>query len=149
MSADPYSLAGQWLYTLLSTDAQLQALVRGVWCERIPESEPWAVAGAAQRYVLIVTPPGGTDEYETGGRIVTTTLTYSVKVLARTEEPADLAAAVGHIHALLHGQAGPIGTTGYAVQCLRESPIHQLDEDEAGTVYLHRGGRYSVTVQEV
>lgn len=148
MSADPYSLAEQFLYSVLSADSTLLSLINEVFPEVVPSDMPWEIDGAPQSYVVYIAPPGAEDGYAVGGMIVETTLVYIVKVVARTADTLALEPAVRRIHQLLHGVEGPVGATGYAVSCVRERPLKLIDQAEGGAIFLHRGGRYAITVQE-
>jgi hypothetical protein len=127
--------AEQWLYSKLSGDAQLAAVVgTRVYGYRAPD-------GAALPYVLYQN-QAARDVAGVGPARIGSSLMYLVRVVGETTTFAALQTAAARIDAVLQGAAGTV-PDGEVWGCGREQPF-VLVETNAGKQVRHLGGVYRV-----
>lgn len=132
------SAVDKWLYTMLSTDAALTAIVS----TRVYDT--LAVESATFPYVVFRY-QGGSDVRTNGaGRIMVSSV-YQVKVIGKGVPFSSLTAAASRIDALLNAKYG--ANSDGQVWAVREQPIKYLELDN-GVQYRHLGGLYRVWSQE-
>lgn len=126
--ANELGLAETWLYSRLSGDAELVALVGdGIYQQYIPDDGEYpAVLFAYQ---------SGRDIRGNGPRRYLTDVVYVVKVIG-TGPVSGLRGIAARIDAALNAQA-----SGPVAMCVRTQPLY-FPEREGDTVYQHLGGFY-------
>jgi hypothetical protein len=137
--ADPTAICDAWLYTELTGDATLMALITGVYADIAPE-------GTALPYVVFSLQTAR-DRMTIEGNTILTGGTYIVKAI--TDEPsyATVATIMARVHTLLH-QANGTGAGGTVIECVRESVFHYVERvAETNKLYRHLGGLYTLLVQ--
>lgn len=123
-----------WLYSTLTGDATLQALV-GTRVYR-------DVAPAAASYPLVVfSLQAGTDLMVVGATRVWSNLVCVVRAVGLAQTYATLQQIASRIDELLHAA---VGTD--VLMCVREVPIDYTETDY-GESYAHVGGQYRLLVR--
>lgn len=132
------SAADKWLYTTLSGDAALAAIVgTRVYDTLAPEGSAFPC--------VVFSYQGGHDVHTNGpGRVMVSAL-YQVKVIGKDGAFSELTSAAERIDELLHARHGS-NTDGLA-WAVREQPIKYMETD-SGVRYYHLGGLYRIYVME-
>lgn len=128
------ALAFEWLYTRLSGDATLQALVGQRVYRHI------APAGAALPCVVL-SYQASSDLTMVSTNRVWAAVIVSVKVVGKGGSYGTLRAAYDRIDELLHGASG-----GAVIACVREFQFDYAEMDN-GVVYENVGGQYRLLVK--
>ena len=128
----------QWLYTVLSGDAALAALVSGVYGYLAPQdaTPPW----------VTFTHQAGTDVMGVGTARVMTSFLYQVKATGSGGSGAALKPIADRIDALLHGKSGTTAD-GRIISCVREQDLAMVEVDPSGVRWNHIGGIYRIQAQ--
>ena len=132
------SAIDKWLYTTLSTDATLAAIVS----TRVYDT--LAVETATFPYVVFSF-QGGSDVRTNGADRIMVSGLYQVKVVGKGGAFSSLTAAASRIDVLLNAKYGT--NTDGEVWAVRTQPIKYLEVSE-GVQYRHLGGLYRVWAQE-
>lgn len=132
--------ADKWIYTALSGDAQLTAIVGPrIYAEQAPQ-------GAALPYVVFNF-QGGADLMSVGPYRVWTNALMLVRGIAETASYAgSLATIADRIDAILHAQSGS-NVDGVVYAAVRERPF-RMPEMGNGRQFRHAGGIYRLWVQK-
>jgi hypothetical protein len=138
-----YLSAERFLYTKLSEDATLIAMIGGAGNPRIyGEVAPHEI----NTYPLVVHQyQGGRDVQGLGAVIVMVDELYVVKVITVGRAYADGEPVWKRIQAVLHGSSGVV-TDGLVLACVRVSPIKYATLEE-GVEYRHLGGIFRIYSQ--
>ena len=130
-----------WLYTVLSGDATLHALVADRIFNTISlQDEPYPC--------VIFQWQGGHDVMNVSTYRIMVDALYVVKAVAKSAVFADVKAIADRVDTLLHSQAGDVAGLGTVFMCNREQPF-QLVEQDGDTHYRHLGGIYRIIAQSV
>lgn len=128
----------EWLYTLLSADTELNAVVDDrVYGYVAPQ-------GAAMPFVLFAY-QGGRDVRGVGPSRIMASALYQVKVVGEGASFSGLEAIADRLDALLQGASGSV-TDGAVLMCVREQPIVYVEVDN-GVQYRHLGGLWRIIAQ--
>jgi hypothetical protein len=148
MATDPYILAATWLWSVLGNDGTLATLATKIYPKVVPTNAPWKAGGGLARYVVITPPPRSSDTLAIGGRrYIESELLYTVKVVARTLDEADVQDVVERIDTLLSSaEPAAIAGGGWLNSCARVDGVNYLEENDNGVRYLHLGARYAIDV---
>jgi hypothetical protein len=126
-------VAEQWLYTVLSGDTALAAVVgTRIYAYIAPE-------GAAMPYVVYQN-QAGRDVRGVGPLRIMANLLYVVKVIGATNSFGTLEVAANRIDAVLQAASGT-NVRGTVIACVREQPFALVESLESGQ-YRHLGGIY-------
>ncbi len=126
-------VAEQWLYTVLSTDSQLAAVVgTRIYAYIAPEN-------ATFPYVVYQN-QAGRDVRGVGPLRIMANLLYVVKVVGQTNTFGALETAANRIDAVLQAASGT-PTRGTVIACVREQPFALVESLDTGQ-YRHLGGIY-------
>jgi hypothetical protein len=134
------STAETWIYSKLTADAALTALVgsriyRGV-----------APEGAAFPFVVFFLMMGtGFDVMGTGTARYITSGQWVIKAVDRNPSASTASSVADRIDAALHGQSGS-ATGGVVHACTRDEPLAYVEVAD-GATYQHLGGLYKVFVK--
>lgn len=136
--------ANLWLYTKLSGDAQLTAIVSTrIYADVVPDQ-------AVYPLVLFQFRPPGKDLMTLGTTRVFSELSYSVRGVIAAKSYSGLTAVADRIESLLHGASGTTND-GTIFGCVRTSPLALIEQEDAkdGTKidYRHLGGVYRLFVR--
>lgn len=131
--------ADQWLYSQLSADTTLSALV-GV---RIYSYV--APAGTPTPFVIYAY-QGGQDVAEVGNHRIFNSGLYQVKAVNQGLSMAEIAPVAHRIDEILHRSSGGV-VGGSILACVREQSISYVEHGN-GVRYNHLGGIYRIIVQE-
>ena len=128
-----------WLYSVLSGDATLHALV----ADRIFNT----IALQNSPYPCVVFQyQGGHDVMNVSTFRIMTDALYVVKGIAQSAVFADVKPIADQVDTLLHGQAGTVAGLGTVLMSNREQPFQLLEQD-GDTHYRHLGGIYRIIAQ--
>ena len=135
------TLAGKWLYGLLSADATLTGLVAA----RVHDTRAEGV------YPCIVFQyQGGYDALGVGARRLQVNALYVVWAVGKTVSPLALAPIADRIDELLHRKDAPVvigGVTLGYIGCYRVQPF-AMAETSNNIEYRHLGGIYRLMARE-
>ncbi len=128
----------EWLYTVLSGDAALAALVSGVYGYLAPQgtASPW----------VTFSHQAGTDVMVVGTARIMTNFLYQVKATGSGESMAALKAVADRIDAVLQAASGTV-SDGRIISCVREQDLVMVETDLSGTRWNHAGGIYRIYAQ--
>ena len=127
------------LYTLLTGDATLMALVEGVYNTVTPADADEDVVVA---YPLVIFQQvSGVDNYTLAARVRTAYL-YQFRVIGTGLDLKTLSDAAERIEALLMDTA----VTGTTLYCRREGELPNMAEMDAGVMYQQVGATYRIEV---
>ena len=128
------------LYTLLTGDVTLMALVEGVYNAVTPAD---ADEDVAVDYPLVIFQQvSGVDDYTLGVR-VRTQYAYQFRVIGTGLDMKPLNDALERIEALLMDTA----VTGTTLYCRREGQLPSMAEMDAGMIYQQVGATYRIEVR--
>lgn len=130
----------QWLYTLLSGDATLTALVGARIYAYV------AAQGAAMPFVVFNL-QDGSDVMGVGTARIMFDGLYQVKGINEASSFASLKPIADRIDTLLQGNSGSV-LDGAILACTREQPLSYVETDE-DRQYRHLGGLYRILAQGV
>jgi hypothetical protein len=131
-------IADTWLYTVLSTDAQLVAVVgTQIYADVAPIDATYPV--------VVYSSQANHDVSALGAKRIFNSAVYQVKVIGQVASYGPLRVPANRIEALLHGKSGstPDGTV---ISAVRESFVRYSEVDN-GLQYRHLGGLYRLQMQ--
>jgi hypothetical protein len=135
--ADPVSVGFDLLYTTLSGDATLMAMLSGVYQVMAPtQSTP--------DYALLIHQSATDTNSGTATRLLSRLL-YQVKIVGPVQDAANLRAAFARADALLQPSGQPLRNTAGALDCFREQAF-SIGELVNGALWLNVGGLYRIEV---
>ncbi len=134
--------AYQWIYSKLSADSQLAALVG----TRIYQRQ--ADQGVSYPYVVILK-LSGTDSNTISGDRVMANLLFLVKGVTEGNNAGNALESINaRIDALLQKSRNQSVSKGQILACTRESDFELLENDpKSAKQWLHLGGSYRLLVQ--
>ncbi len=129
--------AEKWLYTVLSGDAELAALVAGrIYAYQAPQ-------GAAFPFIVFHF-AGGSDNEVIGGARIMTQAVYRVIAVDEGSSFARTSEIDSRVDAILQAASGVV-VGGRIVSCQRQLPIRYGAVD-AGVQSRHQGGQYRLWI---
>ncbi len=131
--------AEQWLYSVLSGDAALAALVGTRIYGYV------APTGSASPFV-IYSHQGSHDVRGVGAVRILNSMVYQVKGVGQGSSMSAVKAIADRIDALLHATSGTTDD-GRILSCVREQTISYVEIDPSGMRWDHCGGLYRLQVQ--
>lgn len=143
MSTHEVQIALSWLYTTLTGDATLTALLsggaHGIW-------RAYAPPGTLPPYVIFGQQSGGNDTLTMNAVRLLTNPLYQVKCVGPASNMQPILDAASEIDNLLKRTAGS-ATGGIVSVCYRESPL-ETDEIVDGELWSNVGGLYRLQLQQ-
>lgn len=128
----------EWLYTLLSGDATLSAIVGSrVYGYVAPAgtTSPWVVFNYQS----------GHDVRGMGPARIMVSAQYQVKAVGQYDGFGMLKSVADRIDALMQGASGSV-VDGQVLACVRQSPVAYVEVSD-GMQYRHLGGLYWIVVK--
>lgn len=138
MASDPVSVGFAMLYSVLTGDATLMALITGVYQMSAP-------VGSTPDYCLLVNQSAPHTNTATGTRVLTRAL-FQVKVCGPEQDAANLRAAAARVDALLQPGGQPLRNTNGTLACYSESVLQAPFGVVNGVQWMSLGGMYRVEV---
>lgn len=134
-------IADKWLYSELSGDASLTAMLgvypQQIWHHLASEQAVWPF--------IVFNLQGERDVIGIGGARIMTEMIYSVRVIGEIAALSTLRPIARQIDLLLHNSTG-VTEDGTVMACVRQSPL-ETAELRAGKQWLGVGGLYKIWCQ--
>jgi hypothetical protein len=138
--ADPVVAVERFLYTTLTGDATLAAIVgTRVFGHAVPPA-------ATRPYVFYTLVDPGEDLSEVGAVRIWSNMIYVVRIVNKTESYPSLEAGSTAITNALHRASGS-NISGAVVACIKEAPFAFIEIDQDGSQLRHLGSRFRLFVQ--
>jgi len=131
--------AAKWLYSVLSGDSALSALVGArVFAYRVPE-------GTAFPCGIFQLQAAQPDSRVIGDIRLTSRIVWVVKAIGQGADFVSIQPVAERIDELLEASSGS-NVDGVIVSCVRDRPLEMLEASDTGEDYAHLGGLYRFTV---
>lgn len=132
--------AERWILDMLEANTALVALVgTKIFSYLVPKN-------TVAPYVVFEFDPPGEDELGIGGTRILSTLPYRVIAVGQTKTFASLEAIAKEIDVALHAKSGPVTGGGFVNECIRISPLAEVEPVDGLKEFRHLGGIYQLRV---